>query len=364
MRPNPFRARSEARAGLCSHGGYMPAETVWVRGRSPRQNQTGRALPAACGLERVARGVAVGMLVLLGMLPALCAQTLSLRIEPGTIRKGFFYNGTTVQVEGIAPPATNIVVIVRGDETSELFNKKGRFGPLWINTDRIHIANVPAIFLSYSSAPIPSILDPSSIDTYQLDESSLKRHLTSRCHCNCPTIGPVQGRSIASCKGVKPDPQYAATIRDSFLDLKQRDGSYQFHPGAVQLAASPQGTHYSLRLDWPNSARMGAYQVEVYACKNQSVVARTVTPLNVVQVGFPLYMADLAMSRPWAYGIVAVLTAVLAGFTIDAITSRLRRRSPRRVSQTAEVAAARAPDAAPEAGSRVLEDRVEQEPVH
>jgi hypothetical protein len=291
----------------------------------------------------------------------LYAQTSSLHIEPDAIRKEIFYNGATLQVEGVAPPATNIVVIIKGDETSELFNKKGRVGPIWINTDRIHIANVPSIFLSYSSAPVNSILDASSIDTYRLDESSLKRHLTCRCHCKCPTTGPAQGHTIAACKGTVPDSQYAATIRDSFLNLKQQDGSYQFHPGTVQLAAAANGTHYSLRLNWPKSAATGTYQVEIYACKNQSVVERESTSLEVVEAGLPLYMADLAKSRPWAYGIVAVLIAVLSGFAIDAITSRLRR--PRRAPQLPEVAA-RIPGELPQAVHPALDEKAEQEPVH
>jgi hypothetical protein len=57
------------------------------------------------------------------------------------------------------------------------------------------------------------------------------------------------------------------------------------------------------------------------------VAARITTPLEVVEVGFPAHMTALASGRPWAYGLVAVLGAILAGFAIDALTVRLRRRS-------------------------------------
>jgi hypothetical protein len=365
MRPAPFRTPPENRGGLCCRCGYKLAETVCVkRSYALRHKETGLALPTGFSLVgRVARKVAAGVLLLLGLFPALYAQAPSLHIDPSAIRKDLFYNGATVRVEGIAPPATDIVVVIRGNQASELFNKKGRIGPIWLNTDRIHIANAPSIFLSYSSAPVNSILDASSIDTYELDESSLKQHLTCRCHCKCPTTGATQGQSIAECKGVEPDPQYAATIRDSFLNLKKQDGSYQFHPSTVQLAASPNGTHYSLQLSWPKGAGTGTYQVEVYACKNHSVVARAATPLSVVEAGLPLYLAGLAKSRPWVYGFVAVLVAVLAGFTIDGITSRLRRPVPRRAPQPSG-AAAPAPGQLPQAGSHALEEKAEQEPVH
>lgn len=362
-RRDPFRARPETRVSVCCPPGDNRAETACVkRAHAPRQNETRLVLPAGFGfLRRVARTLSAGALLLIGLFPASYAQAPSLHIEPSAIRKDIFYNGATLQVEGVAPSATNVIVVIRGSQASELFNKKGRVGPIWINTDKIHIANVPSLFLSYSSAPIGSILAPASIDAYQLDEASLKQHLTCRCHCQCSTAGNMQGESIAACKGVKPDPQYAAIIRDSFLKLKEQEGSYQFHPGTVRLAASPGGTQYSLRVNWPKSAPTGTYQVEVYACKDRSVVDRASTSLEVGEAGLPLYMADWATSRAWAYGIVAVLLAVFSGFAIDAITSRLRR--PRRAPHFPE-AAGRAVAQVPQSANQALEEKGEQEPVH
>jgi hypothetical protein len=247
---------------------------------------------------------------------------------------GAFYNGAKMRIEGTAPSGSQVLVVIRGEEHDELFNKKGRVGPIWVNTDRIHIAFTPSLFLSFSSADVTAFLDPASIEAYQLDEQAIKNRLASRSHCKCNTTlrHHTWPGAIAQCAGVEPDPKYQELIRSNYLALKTREGRYQTHLHAVQMTnavsnATADDSRYRVDFDWPRSAPPGSYQVEVYACKNRQVAARTTTPLEVVEVGFPAQMAALASGRPWAYGLVAVLGAIFAGFAIDALTVRLRRRS-------------------------------------
>jgi Putative transmembrane protein (Alph_Pro_TM) len=250
----------------------------------------------------------------------------SVKLSPETIQMGAFYNGTTVRIEGAAPPSSSILVIIRGNEKDEFFNKKGRVGPIWINTDKVHIAGVPSVFLSFSSADLNSILDRASIDEYQLDESAIRSHLICRSHCKCLNGQHERRASIASCAGVKPGPEYEDLIRSSFMALKSGNGSYKSYARTVKLSQSAaDGSRYALDLDWPRNLLPGSYQVEVYACRNRSVLARATTQLNVAEVGFPMQMAGLAQGHPWTYGVIAVVVAIFAGFAIDAITSRLRR---------------------------------------
>jgi hypothetical protein len=252
------------------------------------------------------------------------------KVSPEAIQMGAFYNGAKMRIEGTAPSGSQVLVIIRGEEHDELFNKKGRVGPIWVNTDRIHVAFTPSLFLSFSGADATALLDPSSIEAYQLDEQAIKNRLASRSHCKCDTTVRHHTRSgaIAKCAGVEPDPQYRELIRSYYLALKSRQGRYQTHLNAVRMVnATADDSRYSLDFDWPRSAPPDSYQVEVYACKNRSVVARTTAQLRVVEVGFPEQMATLAGGHPTVYGLIAVLAAVLAGFTIDALTVRLRRSS-------------------------------------
>jgi putative transmembrane protein Alph_Pro_TM len=258
------------------------------------------------------------------------ASVPTVKLSPETIQMGAFYSGAKIRIEGTAPAGSQVLVVIRGDEADEFFNKKGRVGPIWVNTDKIHIAGAPSLFLSFSSADVNSLLDRASVETYQLDESAIKNRLACRSHCKHGATsghGTTPG-TLAECKGVEPDPQYRELIRSSYLALQTRQGRYQTHPGAVRMVNATAGdSRYSVDLDWPRSAPPDSYRVEVYACKNRSVIGRTTAPLRVVEVGFPEQMATLSGGHPTVYGLIAVLAAILAGFTIDALTVRLRRRS-------------------------------------
>jgi hypothetical protein len=244
---------------------------------------------------------------------------------------GAFYNGAKMRLEGVVPASAGVVVVLRGVEKDEFFNKKGRVGPIWLNRDRVHVTQAPSLFLSYSSDDLNSLLDRAAIDEYQLDEAAIQKRMGSRVHCKCSVSTTAHaGAAPPPCKGVEPDAQYSELIRTSYLSLKIADGSYQKFAHAVRLAEAGDGTtSYRLELRWPRKAPPGSYRVEVYACRNRAVVARNTASLNVVEVGFPARMASLAGEKPWAYGLLAVVAAVLAGFSIDSLAARLRGRRQR-----------------------------------
>ncbi len=322
-----------ARGSLCLRGVYMCLASLNpATGNVTARSSTGH-LPCRSALlpGRVTLGFLAAILTIaLPVTAAAQTSASSLKLSPETIQMGAFYNGAKVRIEGTAPAGSQVLVVIRGDENNEFFNKKGRVGPIWVNTDKIHVTAAPSLFLSFSSGDVSSLLDRASIEAYQLDEQAIKNRLACRSHCRCSTTaqhGAVSG-TLAECTGVEPDPQYRELIRSSYLALKAREGRYQTHPDAVRVVnAAEDDSRYTLELDWPKSAPPASYHVEIYACKNRSVVARTTALLGVVEVGFPAQMAALASGHPWIYGLIAVLAAIIAGFTIDALTVRLRRRS-------------------------------------
>jgi hypothetical protein len=257
-------------------------------------------------------------------------------LSPQTVAMGTFYNGARVQVEGTAPADSEILIVVRGAEKDEFFNRKGRVGLIWLNVDRIHIQRAPSVFLRFSSADVNSLLDRASLDQYELDESAIKNRLRCLCHCKCSLVGAHTQTSGA--RDSHPDAAYAELLRTSFLRLKEREGSYRLLPGTVSLSnLAGSGTKYALNFLWPQKAAPGNYQVEVYACCNGKVIAQSSQTLQVAEVGFPAYMATLASERPWFYGAVAVLVAMVAGFGTDALTTLIRNRRKRKAPAAAGI---------------------------
>ena len=296
---------------------------------------------------------------LLGGITAAAAATTSMpppTLTPEKIAMGTFYDGAQVRIEGTAPGDSGLLVVIRGSEKDEFFNRQGRIGIIWLNADRIHIKQAPSLFLSFSSAEVDSLLDRSSMDQYMLDETAVMRGICCLSHCKCSLTG---GHEMQNCThGMQPDPSYDKLLRSSFLSLKLNEGSYRAYPRSIGLTTLPgPETRYSLQFQWPRKAPPGDYRVEVYACRDRKVIARSVTTLQLVEVGFPAYVAKLASLHPWTYGLASVLVAMLAGFGMDLLTIRLRRLK----RSTPAADAPSSPGAPPEVTAT---EAHENEPIH
>jgi uncharacterized protein (TIGR02186 family) len=241
------------------------------------------------------------------MQPLLCigrASGPSVKLAPEVIRMGAFYSGEWMRISGTVAPGSKAIVVIRGPNTEEVFNRKARAGPIWINSGKVHISGVPSLFLCYSSEPVGKLLSPSEIDKRQLDVSAIERQMT-----------------------VLPQEMDHPVIRTNFVTLKTEENVYRIISNGLKMGAPGEaGVPYSLDFHWPRKAPPAHYEVRVYECRDGRIVGRTGAPLEVVEVGFPAAMASLAAEHASLYGVIAVLVAVLIGFGIDFLAAGLRRR--------------------------------------
>jgi uncharacterized protein (TIGR02186 family) len=225
----------------------------------------------------------------------------TLRLTPEVIEIGTFYSGPQVRIEGTVEDGSKPVVVIRGADVTEVFNKKGRVGPIWVNTGEVHISGVPSLFLSFSAEPVSSFLDRATIEEYQLDEAAIKRQMR-----------------------VEPKAADREVIQTNYLALKTQMGSYALINDGVKMGQPAAATvPYVVDFVWPRKAPPGTYEVRLYECRDGFVVGQASAPLQVVEVGFPARIAFLAKERAYLYGAVAVMVAVLAGFGIDFLATRL-----------------------------------------
>jgi uncharacterized protein (TIGR02186 family) len=225
----------------------------------------------------------------------------SLKISPQAIEIGSFYRGAPVSVEGRAERGAEVIVVVRGPNNEETFNRKARAGPIWVTSGRVHVSGVPSLFLRFSRRPVESFLNPETIEKYQLAQSAIERQMR-----------------------VEPKEADNQTIRANYLTLKSEQGFYRVFTGAINMGdAGNDGVPYRLEFEWPKKAPPESYQVSVYYCRDGVVVQSASVPLKVVKVGFPADMAILANERASLYGAIAVIGALLAGFGIDFLAARL-----------------------------------------
>ena len=241
--------------------------------------------------------------------PGMAPGKRSLEVTPEPVNMGAFYSGVRMRIGGAAEAGAKVVVVVRGGDKEETFNKKVRAGPIWISSGKVHISGAPSLFLSFSPEPVSAFLDTAVIQEYQLDEAAIKNQM----HID------------AGGDEVDED-----VMRDNYLALKIEQGIYQVVNGGITWG-TPEGSlvPYSVEFDWPKTAPPAVYEVKAYECRDGKVVRETSAPLNVVKVGFPVEISRLAMEKSPQYGMIAVLMAVMAGFGIDFLVSRLFGRKRR-----------------------------------
>jgi uncharacterized protein (TIGR02186 family) len=236
---------------------------------------------------------------------AMAAPAPRLVITPNVVRMGAFYSGAQVRIEGFVSAGSEAVVVVRGPDTEEFFNRKGRVGPIWVNVGKVSIAKAPSLFLSFSREPVKRLLAPEWIAKYKLTETEIKRQMQ-----------------------VEPAKLDQEKLRADYLALKSGQGVYRVADGGLKMAPpEASGTSFAATLDWPKRAPPDRYEVQVYECRDGAVVARAAMPLEVVRAGFAEMVGSLAAEHDSMYGVIAVIVAILAGFGIDFLASMLRRRN-------------------------------------
>lgn len=250
-------------------------------------------------------GLTLGLAALLEVAPSPApSEAPEVRLEPNVIQMGAFYSGKWTRISGTVTCGSKAIVVIRGPITAEVFNKKARAGPIWINSGKVHISGVPSLFLCYSSEPVDKLLQRNEIDENQLDDLAIKRQMI-----------------------VTPTEMDHPVIRDNFVDLKIKENVYRTIPGELKMGSPSQArVPFSVDFHWPRKAPPDHYEVRVYECHDGIIVGKTSARLDVVKIGFPELIAQLATEHASSYGVVAVLFAVLGGFGIDFLAARLRRK--------------------------------------
>lgn len=230
-----------------------------------------------------------------------------LKLTPERVEMGTFYSGAQLRVEGTARPDSKVVLVVKGANVTEVFNKKGRVGPIWINSGKVHISGVPSLFLSFSAEPVHQFLSREHISRHQLDFEAIKAQMR-----------------------VEPRQESLDLIRTHYLTLKTEEGRYKVATGAIKYGAlNADGVPFSADIEWSKKISPGIYEIRAYECLGGAVLREMSVPLEVVEIGFPAFMSALSKNHPTLYGMLAVLVAVIAGFGIDFLASRLTGRKSR-----------------------------------
>ncbi len=196
------------------------------------------------------------------------------------------YHGQDVLVFGTIPQGASVVVKVSAPPRPESLARKGRVGPFWMTVEKATVTNLPAAFLLYTQKPlretfargVPRELDPASA---------------------------AEGAKFDSAVGD------ARLLADGFVRLKEKEGLYAVHEGAVE---TKKGKVFKLTVPISSKVPPGDLLFEILAVRNGRVVAKDRDFVRIEKVGLERWLTDLAFAHPALYGFLAVGVALLSGF--------------------------------------------------
>lgn len=193
----------------------------------------------------------------------------------------------TVPVAEDAAPLA-VIVTVQGPPQRLSVWRKGRRGGVWMNVEEVRVARAPSFYAVATSAPL----------TEALSATEDLRHQVSI---------PRAIRAFGAFATVADAPAFT----EALIRLRTGQGLYQLNEGAVELTRE---TLFRTTVALPANLTEGMYAARVFLTREGQVLDVYETVIDVRKAGIERWLSVLAREQPVAYGLLAVLLAVVAGW--------------------------------------------------
>jgi uncharacterized protein (TIGR02186 family) len=232
------------------------------------------------------RTLLIALLLLLGAALPVSAQPLVADLTSHLIGITTNFTGTSVVLFGAIEGPGDVVAVVRGPAQDVTVRRKSRVGPIWINTRQATFKGVPGFYAVASSRPIEEAVPGPVRALHQIGLTEL----------NLPA---------ARERGDTPQ------FRGALLRTEIEAGLFLKTVGKIDFLGD---RLFRATLSFPANVPTGTYSVEIFLLRNGEVVSAQTTPLVVSKIGVDAQLYDFADRQALAYGVIAVLIAVMAGW--------------------------------------------------
>jgi len=198
------------------------------------------------------------------------------------------FTGASVVLFGATDGPGDVIVAVRGPEREMTVRRKSRVAGIWVNTQQVTFVNLPSFYAVAASRPIADILSPAAAAFYRLGIANLKLAAST------------------------PAPSVVVDAFRTALERTQQEaGLYVERMGKVDFLGE---RLFRTTITFPANVPTGTYLVEVFLVRDKDIVSGQTTPLVVSKVGVDAAVFEFSTRQPGFYGVIAVLTAVVAGW--------------------------------------------------
>lgn len=198
------------------------------------------------------------------------------------------FTGASVVLFGATDGPGDIIAVVRGPEREMTVWRKGKIAGIWVNVESMTFTKVPSFYAVAASRPLDDVLAPGTAALYRVGAANLK--LESK--------PPMTG-------------ERAKQFAQALIEEQQSAGLIAAEIGKITFLGE---RLFRASLAFPANVPTGNYLVEVFLARDRDVVGGQTTPLRVDKVGIDAAVSDFATREAAAYGAIAVLTAVVAGW--------------------------------------------------
>ena len=206
--------------------------------------------------------------------------------------------GKEVIIFGILNDDQDTIITIKGPEKNAVIQKKERILGFWFNTKKIIYNKIPSIFFIASSNDIKDILPTSSIIKEELSFKYLLENKTSK-------------RNFISDISLE-------TWKDNFVRIKKSKNLFKEYN-----IEKIDNKLFQTRVFFPTKSIPGEYKVNVYQIKNNLILNNKEKIITLKKSGIGSQIYNFAHMNAAAYGLFAIIFAVLSGF----LAATLFRRS-------------------------------------
>ncbi len=186
----------------------------------------------------------------------------------------------------------DIIVVVEGMPAPVVVRKKSRVGGIWINTQAMRFASLPSYYAIASTRPIDEIADRAMLDANEIgfDHVHMVPSGTSRTNAT--------------------DAAVLADFKAALIRLKQQERVYVRSDFGVSFIGR---SLFRATIALPPNVPVGPLTARVYLVKDGQMLGQYKSRVMLQREGIERYIHDIAMSRPFVYGVTTVLLAAAAG---------------------------------------------------
>ena len=206
--------------------------------------------------------------------------------------------GKEVIIFGILNDDQETIMTIKGPEKNALIQKKERILGFWFNTKKITYNQIPSIFFIASSNEIEDILPTSTIIKEELSFDYLLENKTSQ-------------RNFIS--DISLD-----TWKSNFVRIKKNKNLFKEYE-----IENIDNKLFQTRIFFPAKSIPGEYKVNIYQIKDNLILNNKEKVITLKKSGIGNQIYNFAHKNAAAYGLFAIIFAVLSGF----LAATLFRRS-------------------------------------